>query len=173
MWFYWNNEYFSFNTAWFYWKSEYFSFKFAKLCISQNGLVNAKMSQIGLKQAFFTKQKHCPTTFCSASLFSSENALFYWNSECFSFKFAKRCISQKGLVNAKMSQIGIKQAFFTKQKHCPTTFSSASLFWSENAWCYWNCEYFSFKFAKRCISQKGLVNTKMSQIELKQAFFHK
>ena len=138
------------------------------------------MSQIGLKQAFFTKEKHCPTqlfvlhhyseaktcdfieivsslasdsqnapfhrkdlqtqkcpnwpktsffhqtkaltdsTFCSASLFFSENARFYWNSEYFSFKFAKCCISQKGLVNAKMSQIGLKQAFFTKQKHCPT-----------------------------------------------------
>ena len=38
----------------------------------------------------------------------------------FNFKVAKRCLSQKGLVNAKMSQIGLKQAFFTKQKHWPT-----------------------------------------------------
>ena len=106
--------------AWFYWTSEYFSFKFAKRSISPKGLVNAIMSQIALKQAFFTKQKHCPTTFCSASLFWSENAWFYWNSEYFSFNLAKRCISQKGLVNAKMSQIGLKQALFTKQKHCPT-----------------------------------------------------
>ena len=106
--------------AWFYWHSDYFSFKLAKRCISQKGLVNAKMSQVGLKQAFFTKQKHCPTTFCSASLFCSENVWFYWNSEYFSFKFTTRCISQKGLVNAKISQIGLKQAFFNKQKHCPT-----------------------------------------------------
>ena len=34
--------------------------------------------------------------------------------------FLRRCISQERLVNAKMSQIGLKQAFFTNQKHCPT-----------------------------------------------------
>jgi len=46
--------------------------------------------------------------------------IFSRNREYFSFKFAKRCISQKGLGNAKISQIGLKQASFNKQKHCPT-----------------------------------------------------
>ena len=41
-------------------------------------------------------------------------------SEYFSFKFTKRCFSQKGLVISKISQFGLKQAFVTKQKHCST-----------------------------------------------------
>jgi len=95
------------------------TFRSASLFWSE--IVNAKMSQIGLKQAFFHQTKALPdSTFCSASLFWSENAWFYWNSEYFRFKFAKRCISQKGLVNTKISQFGRKQAFFTKQKHCST-----------------------------------------------------
>ena len=100
-------------------KHEYFSFKVAKHCISQKKTYRRKNAQIGLKQAF-SPNKSILTIFCSISLFRSENAWFCWNSEYFSFKFAKRCISQKGLVNAKMSQIGLKQVFFTKQKHCPT-----------------------------------------------------
>ena len=124
------------------------------------------------KTSFFHQTKALPvSTFCSASLFWSENVWFYWNSEYFSFKFAKRCISQKGLVNAKMSQIDLKQAFFSPSKSiADSTFCTASRFWSENAWFYWNSEYFRFKFAKRCISQKGLVNSKMSQIGQKQVF---
>ena len=66
-----------------------------------------------------------------------------------------------------------KTSFFHQTKVLPdSTFCSSSLFWSENAWFYWNREYFSFQFAKRCILQWGLVNAKMSQIGLKQAFFH-
>jgi len=123
------------------------------------------------KTSFFHQTKaFSDSTFCSESLFWSENAWFYWNSEYFSFKVAKRCISQEGLANAKMSQICLKQDFFHQTKALSdSTFCSASLFWSGNAWFYWNCEYFSFKVAKRCISQKGLVNAKMSQIGLKQA----
>jgi len=133
------------------------------------------MSPIGLKQAFFHQTKALPdSTYCSASLFWSENAWCYWNCEYCSFKSAKRCISQKGLENAKMSQIGLKQAFFHQTKALPDSiYCSASLFWSENAWSNWNSEYFSFKFAKRCISQECLVNAKMSPIGLKQAFFTK
>ena len=73
------------------------------------------------KTSFFHQTKALlDSSFCSASLFWSENAWLYWNNEYFRFKFAKRCISQQGLVNAKMSQIGLKKAFFTKQNHCPT-----------------------------------------------------
>ena len=127
------------------------------------------------KTSFFLQTKALSdSTPCSASLFWSENTWFYWNSEYFSFKFAKRCISQKGLVKAKISQIGLKQAFFLQTKALSdSSISSASLFWSKNMWFYWYSEYFSFKFAKRCISQKGLENAKMSQIGLKQAFFTK
>ncbi len=78
------------------------------------------MSQIGIKPAFFTKQKHCPTQLFVLHHYSLAKPCDFIEIEYFSFKFAKRCISQKGLVNSKMSKIGLKQAFFTKQKHCPT-----------------------------------------------------
>ena len=80
-----------------------------------------KNAQIVLKQAFFHQRKALPdSTFWSTSLLWSENVWFYWNSEYFSFKFAKRCISQKKLVNAKMLKMASNKLFFTKEKHCPT-----------------------------------------------------
>jgi len=62
------------------------------------------MSQIGPKQAFFFKQKHCPT-----QLF----VLYHYSEE----QIRKTLPFTEGLVNAKMSQLGLKQAFFTKQMH--------------------------------------------------------
>ena len=123
------------------------------------------------KTSFFHQTKALPDSpFCSASLLWSENAWCYSNSEYFSFKVAKRCISQKKLVNTKMLKLA-KKIFFLQTKALPdSTFCSSSLFWSENAWFYWNSEYFSFKFAKRCISQKGLVNEKMLKLAENKLF---
>ena len=79
------------------------------------------MSQLGPKQAFFTKQKHCPTQLFVLHHYSKAKMRdFIEIVIILASKITKRCISQKVLVNAKMSQIGLKQAFFTKQKHCPT-----------------------------------------------------
>ena len=75
---------------------------------------------MGRKQAFFTKQKHWPTKLCVLHHYCEAKTCDFIEIVSILASVAKRCISQKGLVNAKMSQIGQKQAFFTKQKHCPT-----------------------------------------------------
>ena len=73
------------------------------------------------KKSFFHQTKALPdSTYCSASQLWSETAWFHSNSEYFCFKFAKCCISQKITCKHKNAQIGQKQAFLTKQKHCPT-----------------------------------------------------
>ncbi len=129
---------------------------------------------MALNQAFFTKQKHCPTQLFVLHHHSEAKTrdvieiVSIYLQICKTLHFTERTWKRKKVSNWP------KTSFFHQTKALPdSTFCSASLFWSENAWFYWNSEYFSFKFAKRCISQKGLVNAKMSQIDLKQAFFTK
>jgi len=133
------------------------------------------MSQIALKQAFFTKQKHCPTQLFVLHHYSEAKTRdFIEIVSILASNLQNATFHRKGLVNAKMSQIGLKQAFFTKQNHCPTQLLGLHHYSGVKTRDFIEIvSILASNSQNAAFHRKGLVNAKMSQIALKQAFFTK